>query len=544
VFSMVKKNMEWLSEDIDFMSYEKDYNDFAHLLAKYTFSGGNIKEGDIIKGKVIEINDSNVMVDIDHKMPGIVSKKEFKKADGSYDVELDKEVEVYVESLGNKNNQIILSREKAIASVVWDKLQTLYTEGSVISGKVIGSSKGGLFIDLENIKCFMPASQIDSRLVKNFDKFVGETLECKILNLDKKKSNVIVSRKAVLEGALADQKEKVISALNVGDKIKGIVKSLPTYGAFIDIGGVDGLMHITDISWNRLQHPSEVLTVGQEIEVQVLNVDLVTKKFSLSLKHLQPSPWDSLKQNYTAGNRVSGTVSSITDYGVFVELEPGISGLVHISELTWNRRIKDPKKVVKMGEIIEVMVQEVDIPNHRISLSLKQLLPNHLEAAFQKYKIGEVITGQVRHMTDFGLFVSIEEEVDGFIHISDISYTKRIKHPSEAFTKGQSVSAKILDIDVLNSKFTLGIKQLGEDPFVTAQTAFKIGEKYKSAVSRILEIGIFVELSPGVEGLILKKELSKQITAYSVGEIVEFAVVNFNVENRKVDLSEEIAKNT
>lgn len=531
-------SLEWLDEDVDFLTAEDSHGDFATLFQEQEQSGTGVKEGQVVKGRVIEIKDESFVIDIGHKSAGEVPKSEFASQDPNTLPKVGDLIDVYVEVFEDDEGELVLSKDKADMLKAWDRISEAFEKNELVEGKIIGRVKGGLSVDI-GVKAFLPGSQVDLRPVRNLEKLLGQVLQFKIIKFNKKRGNIVLSRRVLLEQDRERLRHETLKGLQVGSSMLGVVKNITDYGAFIDLGGIDGLLHITDMSWGRLNSPSEMLNVGDEINVKVLSFDPSSNRVSLGLKQLHSDPWVSVAEKYTPNQRLHGKVVSLTDYGAFVELEPGVEGLIHVTEMTWNRRIKHPSKIVNIGDEVEVVVLGVDLENHRISLGMKQIEPNPWEIVTQKYQVGDVIRGKIRNITDFGIFVGIEEGVDGLIHVSDISYTERIKHPQDLYKKGDEVEAKVLQIDVENMRFSLGIKQLGEDPYDAASQKFVPGTKGTGKVTRLADFGVFVEMAPGVEGLIHTSELENPNIA--VDEDVEFVVLSVNFNERRFELSQKAA---
>lgn len=530
--------LEWLDEDVDFLSQEESQDGFAALFKAQEESQSVIKEGQVVKGRVIEIKDDSVVVDIGHKSAGEIPKSEFTAENGTFSLKVNDIIDVFVDVFEDDEGELVLSKDKADMLKAWDRISEAFEKDELVEGKIVGRVKGGLSVDI-GVKAFLPGSQVDLRPVRNLEKLLGQVLQFKIIKFNKKRGNIVLSRRVLLEQDRERMRSETLKGLQVGSSMIGIVKNITDYGAFIDLGGIDGLLHITDMSWGRLNSPSEVLNVGDEINVKVLSFDPSSNRVSLGLKQLQNDPWISVAEKYASAQRLRGKVVSLTDYGAFVELEPGVEGLIHVTEMTWNRRIKHPSKIVNIGDEVDVVVLAVDLENHRISLGMKQTEPNPWEIVTQKYQVNDVIRGKIRNITDFGIFVGIEEGVDGLIHVSDISYTERIKHPQDLYKKGDEVEAKVLQIDVENMRFSLGIKQLGEDPYEVAAKKMLPGTKAKGKVTRLAEFGAFVDIAPGVEGLIHTSELENPNIAADAE--VEFVILSADFAERRFELSQKAA---
>jgi len=533
-------SLEWLDEDVDFANPEaSDKDAFAALFGEGT-TGSNIKEGQVVQGRVMEILDDSVVVDIGHKSAGAVPRSEFS-TDGTFSLKVGDLVDVFVDVFEDDDGELVLSKDKADLLKAWDRICEAFEKDELVQGRIVGRVKGGLSVDI-GVKAFLPGSQVDLRPVRNLEKLLGQVLQFKIIKFNKKRGNIVLSRRVLLEQDRERMRSETLKSLEAGSIMAGIVKNITDYGAFIDLGGIDGLLHITDMSWGRLNSPAEVLNVGDEIQVKVLSYDAATHRVSLGLKQLQSDPWVKVAERYNPNQRLKGKVVSLTDYGAFVELEPGVEGLIHVTEMTWNRRVKHPSKLVAIGDEVEVVVLAVDLENHRISLGMKQTEQNPWELVLEKYQVGDVIRGKIRNITDFGVFVGIEEGVDGLIHVSDISWTERIKHPQDLYKKGDEVEAKVLQIDVENMRFSLGIKQLQEDPYEAASRIFLPGTRAKGKVTRNAEFGSFVELSPGVEGLIHVTELDLEPGKLpEEGTELEFIVLRVDLNERRFELSHKAA---
>ncbi|MEO0602939.1 MAG: 30S ribosomal protein S1, partial [Myxococcota bacterium] len=458
-----------------------------------------VREKSVVKGRVIGISDDWVTVDISYKAEGLIPVNEFKTAEGELTIGVGDEVEVYLDTMEEEDGALILSKEKADLMRAWDEISKAVEADEVVKGSVIARVKGGLQVDI-GVKAFLPGSQVDLRPVKNLDKLIGEEFDFKIIKFNKKRGNIVLSRRVLLEQERAEKREETIERLQIGAIMTGVVKNITDYGAFVDLGGIDGLLHITDMTYGRLTHPSEMFEVGQSVEVKVLKFDPDSKRVSLGYKQIRPDPWEEAEYKYPVGAIVRGKVVSIPDYGAFVELEDGIEGLVHISEMTWNKRIKHPSKLVAVGDIIEAKVLGMDVEEKRISLGMKQLETNPWDVVEQQYPVGSIVRGKVRNITDFGIFVGIDEGIDGLVHISDLSWGQRIKHPSERYQKGDEVEARVLAIDKEGERFSLGIKQLSEDPWYTVHGRFFLGQVVEGPVVHRADFGIFVEIEDGVEG--------------------------------------------
>ncbi len=508
--------------------------DFEKLLEESSLKKP-IKPGELVKGSVVRVLRDYVLVDIGHKSEGQIPIEEFKNLDGEVLVQPGDPVDVVFETVEDENGLIVLSKEKADALAAWDKLIEAEQSGTPIEGVIINKIKGGMVVNIGGVRAFLPGSQIDLKPVKSLDKLIGKKYRFQILKLNRPKGNVVVSRRSILEKELEEAKHELLSNLQEGQVVEGIVKNITDYGAFVDLGGVDGLIHITDISWGRIGHPSEILRVNDKIHVLILRYDSETKKISLGLKQLTPDPWENVKDKYIPGTRVKGKVVNITDYGAFIELESGIEGLVHISEMSWTKKVKHPSKIVNLGDNVEAVVLDIDTNSRRISLGIKQIEPNPWEALEAKYPIGSHIKGEVKNITDFGVFIGIEEGIDGLVHISDISWTKKVKHPSELYKKGDIVETVVLNIDNKNERFSLGIKQLEEDPFANACNQCSVGKAVEGKIISVDANGATVNLGFEIEGFLSAKEFDREPP--KVDDAIDAEVVGHDERDRKILLS-------
>lgn len=512
--------------------------DFPELFEQ---SMKELQEGQIVTGTVVQITDEYVMVDIGYKSEGQVPTKEFITDEGKLDLQVGDKIDVLLETREDEEGIIKLSKLKADKIKAWDKIIKASQNDGVIEGKVTGRVKGGLSVDV-GVTAFLPGSQVDLRPVKNLEKFIGQTLSFQVVKVNRKRGNVVVSRRALLEKELQKKKEETLKQLEVGKIMPGVVKNLTDYGAFVDLGGIDGLLHVTDMSWGRVNHPTEVLKVGDKINVKILRFDPETEKVSLGLKQITPDPWESVDQKYSVGQKIKGKVVKIVDYGAFVELEPGIEGLVHVSEMSWTRKRVNPFKLLEVGADVDVVVLGIDKEKRRISLGMKQAEPDPWTVVAEKYPPGTKIAGRVKSVTDFGIFIGIDEGIDGLVHISDLTWDKRLRHPSEKFKKGQEVEAIVLNVDPENRRFSLGIKQLQEDPWERVARIYHPGSKVSGTVTNVTDFGAFLEIGEGVEGLIHVSELSKDKSKkpsdiVRVGDKLDAVILKINKEERKIALS-------
>ncbi len=515
--------------------------DYDSLLQAYNCSFKNLEEGEVITGTVIKVTESTVIIDVGFKSEGVIPLDEFRDENGAITVKVGDKVDVLLESTEDRDGYIVLSREKAERMKVWDFIERAYQEQSVITGRVIERIKGGLAVDI-GVRAFLPGSQVDLHPVRNLDSLRGAELGMRVIKVNTRRGNIVLSRKAVLEEEYYKAKEETLRNLEEGMEVKGVVKNITDYGAFVDLGGIDGLLHITDMSWGRVNHPSDLFKVGDEIKVKVLKFDRLEEKVSLGYKQLTEDPWFTAAERYPKGTRVKAKVVSLTDYGAFVELEEGIEGLIHISEMTWNKRIKHPSKILSIGSEVEAAVLELDPENRRISLGLKQTEPNPWDTIEEKYAINSIVTGKVRNLTDFGAFIEVEEGVDGLVHVSDLSWTKKIKHPSEVLKKGQEVTAVVLNVDAENQRLSLGIKQLEPDKWEEFFSQHQIGDVVHGKIVRLTSFGAFVELTEGIEGLCHVSELDEKRvedpeTQFQVGQELDLKIIKMNLLERKIGLS-------
>jgi small subunit ribosomal protein S1 len=535
----IEKN---LIEGGDVQTAEQDDSlateEYEKLLDQYN---ANVSEGEVVTGRVLQISPNEVIVDVGYKSEGIIPLDEFQDESGKPTISVGDEIEVLLEKVENKEGYLILSREKAEKMKVWDQIESAYQTKEVITGKVIERIKGGLAVDI-GVRAFLPGSQVDVRPIRNLESLRGQDLRMRVIKVNKKRGNIVLSRKVVLEEELTDMKEKTLGALEEGRVFRGVVKNLTDYGAFIDLGGIDGLLHVTDMSYGRINHPSELFNVGDQVEVVVLKFDRESERVSLGYKQLAPDPWGSASERFPVGARVKGKVVSLADYGAFIELEPGVEGLIHVSEMSWSKRVKHPSKVLTVGDMAEAMVLQVDPAERRISLGLKQVEPNPWELLAEKYEPGSRIEGRVRNLTDFGAFVEVEEGIDGLIHISDLTWNKRVKHPSEVIKKGDTVEAVVLNIDADNQRLSLGLKQLATDIWEEFFNRHKVGDVVEGKIVRLTSFGAFVEIEEGIEGLLHVSELDEERVEkpedkLKVGESHRMKIIKITEEERKIGLS-------
>jgi small subunit ribosomal protein S1 len=533
------------AEDLgrDTESFEDDMAEesMENLMDMYEESFKRFAEGEVVTGKIISVDKDHVLVDIGYKSEGQIRINEFRDEKGEIQAAVGDKVEVMVEWWDDENEVVVLSKEKAEKVKVWEEIKKAYDADEPVTGTIVSRVKGGFSVDI-GVNAFLPGSQADLRPVRNLDEMVGQTFQFKILKYNRKRSNIVLSRRVILETEREAKRSATLESIAEGKEVSGIVKNITEYGVFVDLGGVDGLLHITDISWGRVKHPSELFTIGDEIKVKILNLDLERERVSLGMKQLTPDPWTTAAEKYPVGSKVTGRVVSLTDYGAFIELEEGIEVLIHVSEMSWTRKIRHPNKVVSVGEEVEAVVLDIRPDNRRISLGMKQAIPNPWDVISDKYPVGTTIEGKIKNITDFGLFIGIDEGIDGLVHISDISWTKRIKHPSELYKKGDLVQAIVLEIDKENERFSLGVKQLQVDPWETVAERYRVGKEITGTVTNVTDFGVFVELEEGIEGLVHVSEISKEkiktpVGMYNVGDLLTARVMNINSEERRIGLS-------
>ncbi|OFZ29076.1 MAG: 30S ribosomal protein S1 [Bdellovibrionales bacterium RIFCSPHIGHO2_01_FULL_40_29] len=519
--------------------------EFEELFAAAT-KEQDFRVGDVVAGTVVEVQSDYVLVDINYKSEGLIPINEFRVVDGVRQVKAGDKVEVLIDRIENENGMIALSKDKADMMRAWSDISKAAENEEVIEGLVIAKVKGGLSVDI-GVKAFLPGSQIDLRPVRNMDVYLGKKYKFKVIKFNKKRGNIVLSRRALLEEERDSLKSQTAETMKEGATVTGLVKNITDYGAFIDLGGIDGLLHITDMSWGRVKHPSEVINVGDEIQVKILKYDTEKERVSLGLKQLTPDPWEAVKNSYKIGAKVKGKVVSLAEYGAFIELGDGVEGLIHVSEMSWTKRVKHANQVVQVGDEVEVQVLEIDGENRRISLGMKQLQANPWVEMKESYSPGTIIEGEVKSVTDFGIFVGIEEGIDGLVHISDFSWTKRVNHPSEMFTKGQKVRAVVLGVDSENERFSLGVKQLESDPWSQIESKYGIGTQHDVKVTKTTDFGAFVELAADIEGLIHISELTTDKVAtvedfIKAGDSVKAEVITIDKDARKIGLSSKLVK--
>jgi len=531
----LRKGGETNSNDLEGLGMDE-------LLDMYDRKMSNFAEGDIIRGRVLKVIGSEVVVDIGYKSEGVLPVHEVTGFDGQITVKPGDELDVFIERLENNSGYIVLSREKAERMLVWDRIEAAFKADEPISGRVVERVKGGLAVDVGGVKAFLPGSLIDTKPVKNLDALRGHEYKFKIVSFDKKRNNIVLSRRAIVEVEQAAAKADTFSRLQEGQHTHGAVKNITDYGVFVDLGGVDGLLHITDVSWGRVNHPSEYFNVGDEIEVVVLKFDPAAERVSLGYKQKSQDPWTDVVQRYPLGSKVHGRVVSLTDYGAFIELEEGVEGLIHVSEMSWTKKVRNPSKLLTMGAEVDAVVTDVNVQNRRISLSLKALEQNPWDTIAERYPIGAVITGKVRNLTDFGAFVEVEDGIDGLIHISDMSWNRRLKHPNEVLKKGDAVQARVINVDGENQRLSLSIKEFLPNEWDDFAKSHNVGDELIGNVAKITDFGLFVRVADGVEGLAHISEISRDPKAkldksFHVGEAVRVRIIKIDWTDKKIGLS-------
>ncbi|HBB98578.1 MAG TPA: 30S ribosomal protein S1 [Blastocatellia bacterium] len=519
--------------------------DFGQLLDQFEQEQSTLQEGEVVRGTVIGITERGVVIDFGYKSEGIVNQNEFME-NGQLTVKRGDEVDVLVKNMETGEGYPLLSRADAVRLRAWDDLEKAFEEGAPVKGRVIERIKGGVRVDIDGIAAFLPGSQVDVRPIRNLDSLRGREIEAKVIKLNRKRSNVVLSRKALLEEQNAGRKGDTLDQIEEDIIVEGQIKNLTDYGAFVDLGGVDGLLHVTDMSWGRVQTPGELFKVGDTVQVKVLRFDRGRERVSLGYKQLLPDPWESVEERFPPNTRLNGRVASVTDYGAFVELEPGVEGLVHVSEMSWSKRVKHPSKIVNPGDIVDVEVLGVDAKGRRISLGMKQVQENPWKTLNDRYQVGARVHGRVRNLTDFGAFIEIEDGIDGLVHVSDISWSRRVKHPGELLKKGQPVDAVITAIDPENRRMSLSIKDLEPNAWNEFVATHKPGDLVKGKIARFASFGAFVELGDNLEGLCHISELSdervaKPEDAVQLGQEMEFRVLRIDEENKKIGLSARAA---
>lgn len=517
--------------------------DFESALEQYLNTDfDSLEEGSIISGKVVKIGDERVLVDVNFKSEGQIPADEFKDRNGDMSIQEGQEVDVFVVHKDDVEGTVSLSHRRAKRMKVLDELESLQEQDKNVQGTIVQRIKGGYTVEIKGIEAFLPGSHVDLRPVPDMDALVGQEMDFRVLKINRKRSNVIVSRRVILEEEREKQRTNLLETLEEGQKVTGRVKNITEYGVFVDLGGLDGLLHITDMSWKRIKHPKEMVQMGDELELKVLNYDPEDQKVSLGMKQLIPNPWEGIAEKYPEGNKFTGKITNIVDYGAFVELEPGVEGLVHITEMSWTRKLKHPSQMVRVGDEVEVVILNMDEDKKRISLGMKQVKPNPWDVVYEKYPEGTILEAPIKNITDFGIFIGIEEGIDGLIHVSDLSWTKKINHPGELYKVGDTVQAKVLTVDKENEKFTLGIKQLTEDPWQKMPEKYPEGSNVSGKITNITDFGLFVEIEDGIEGLVHLSELSAKKVKnpkemFQEGQEVVTKVIRVSPDERRIGLS-------
>jgi len=535
----IKKQVNLAATNKYYNADEYTAEELQELAALYNDSFRDIKEGEIITGKVVAIGEDNVVLDVGFKSDGTIPRVEF---DTEEELTVGQDVEIVIESVEDKEGNLVLSKKRADFLRIWAKIVSAHEEEEIVQGKILKRIKGGMVVDLMGIEAFLPGSQIDIRPVRDFDAFVGQTMDFKIVKINIPTENVVVSHKVLIEKSIAGKRQEIIDSLEKGQILEGIVKAITDFGVFVDLGGVDGLIHITDLSWGRINHPSEIVKLDEKIKVVVTDFDVEKRRISLSLKQLQKHPWEDILDKYNVGDKVSGRVVSLTDYGAFIEIEKGIEGLIHISEMSWTLHIKHPSQFVSMGQIVEAQILSLDKEEKKISLGMKQLVPDPWTELMEKYPVGSKHEGVARNLTNFGVFVELEPGVDGLVHISDLSWTKKVRHPGEIVKKSEKIEVVVLGIDTEQRKISLGHKQINNNPWEGFETEYAVGTTTNAKVVRIIEKGLIAELPSGVDGFIPATQLStskiKNLSfCFPVETELQLTVVEFDKENKKIVLS-------
>lgn len=531
---IIVKTVGTVVEDSEYGAQE-----FDQMRSMYEGTLTSLKQGEIIEGRIVHMNKDYTTIDIGFKSEGIVDTDEFANAS---ELNVGDTVEVFLESVENKDGNVILSRKRADFVRIWERIQTAYDGDQILQGRCIRRIKGGIVMDLMGVDAFLPGSQIDIRPVRDFDAYLGKTLDVRVVKINQPAENIVVSRKAIIEEQIAGQRKAILDSLEKGQILEGIVKAIADFGVFIDLGGVDGLVHITDLSWGRVNHPTEIVKLDQTVNVVVLDFDEEKRRISLGMKQLQPHPWEDIDQKYPSGTQVRGKVVSLADYGAFIEIEKGIEGLIHISEMSWTQHIKHPSQVVSMGQMVDAVILNLDVENKKISLGMKQLEPDPWSNLIVKYPVGSQHTGTVRNLTNFGVFVELEPGVDGLVHISDLSWTKKIRHPGELVKKGDKIDVVILGIDTDQRRISLGHKQVQDNPWDNFETLFAVSTDTEGKIVRLIEKGVIVELPAGVDGFVPSSQLAtKQVKNipenFKEGDGLPLRVIEFDKENKKIVLS-------
>ncbi len=537
---LLKEPKKKVSDKIKFINADEYTQDELNELSKlYSESFRDIKEGEIIQGRIVSLSGDNVVVDVGFKSDGTIPKSEFNSTE---EIKIGETIDIVIESVEDEDGNLVLSKKRADFLKIWSRVMSAYDNQTVIPGKILKRIKGGMVVDLLGIEAFLPGSQIDIRPVRDFDAFVGQTMDFKIVKVNIPTENIVVSHKILIEETISDQRKEILDKLEKGQILEGAVKAITDFGVFVDLGGVDGLIHITDLSWGRINHPSEVVKLDEKIKVVVTDFEKERKRISLSLKQLLPHPWEKIESRFKLNDKVSGRVVSLTDYGAFIEIEKGIEGLIHISEMSWTQHISHPSQFVSMGQVVEALILSLDKEDKKISLGMKQLTPDPWQDIVKKYPVGSQHNGVARNLTNFGVFVELEPGIDGLVHISDLSWTKKIRHPGEVVKKGEKIEVVVLGVDTESRKISLGHKQINTNPWEQFEKDYAVGKKTDGKVVRIIEKGLIAELPLGVDGFVPATQLStskiKNISfCYPIGSKLELKVVEFDKENKKIVLS-------
>jgi small subunit ribosomal protein S1 len=541
-FDLMDKETDTVAENgFSAAETEENMQGSQQFMELYEESLKSMQEGRVVEGEVVQVDKEFVLVDIGFKSEGQIRADEFTDAEGRLTTKVGDKVDVLLVRKEDKEGRVILSREKAASVKVWDEVEEAYKNQDTVRGKIVSRVKGGLSVDI-GLQAFLPGSHADLRPVRDLGTLVGKEHDFRIVKYERRHGNVVLSRRAALEAERKALREKTLECLEKDAVLDGIVRNITHYGLFVDLGGIDGLVHVTDMAWGKVGHPSEMYSVGDKIQVKVLNFDKDRERVSLGIKQLFPNPWDQAEEKYPAGTRITGRVESLKEYGAFVEVEEGMEGLIHVSEMSWTEKIKHPSQMLSVGDTVEAMILNVDVAKKRISLSIKQLEPNPWDTISERYPVGSIIEGEIKNITDFGVFVGIDEGIDGLVHISDMSWTQKINHPSELYKKGDKVQAVILDIDTENERFSLGIKQLTPDPWDLVPEKYQCGTQVSGTVKSITDFGLFVELEEGIEGLVHVSQLpkggqSKPLKEFQVMDEVQAEVVNVSQEEKRIGLS-------
>jgi small subunit ribosomal protein S1 len=528
--------------EIDSASEQSTEMDFGAILEQFEQEQTAFSAGETVTGKIVGVSERGVLLDFGYKSEGVIEREEFTNAEGELTVQVGDEIEVVIKSMDSGDSYPRLSFNDAKRRKAWVGIEQSFKDEAIVTGKITGKTKGGLTVDLDGVEAFLPSSQIDSRPIKNLDSYIGQDIETKIIKCSRKRNNIVISRKVITDEVVNAQKAITLGQLSEGYIVQGTIKNLTEYGAFVDLGGLDGLLHVTDMSWSRLQNPKDMFKSGDNVQIKILKFDREKEKISLGFKQLLPDPWETIAERYPVGAKISGKVSSATDYGAFIELESGVEGLVHVSEMSWSKRQKSPKQMVKNGDEVEVQVLGIDQNDRRISLGMKQLLPNPWESVVARYRIGSKVSGKVRNLTDFGAFVEIEDGVDGLVHVSDISHSKKIKHPKDVLKRGQDVEAVITKIDIENKRISMSIKELTPSAWDDFVLNNRPGTIVKGKISRFASFGVFVELGDELEGLCHISELSeerveKAENVVQIGQEMDFKILRIESDVQKIGLS-------